>query len=74
MLNTFNVISVAARSGLMPKCLNTACLNQTQAYSKRSKNILRSRYWARNKDGTNKEYNESITLIPDEFKDQGTKY
>lgn len=73
MLNTLSVISGATRSGLMSKCLNTPGYNQVKCYSNKSKNILRSRYWARNKDGTNKEYNESITLIPEEFKDQGKK-
>lgn len=46
--------------------------NSTQvcAYSRNSKNIMRNRYWYRNQDGSYKEYNESITVLPDEFKDQ----
>ena len=36
------------------------------------KNILRNRYRHRNKDGSFKDYNESITLLPEEFKHQGT--
>lgn len=39
----------------------------SKAYSTRSKNILRNRYPHRNKDGTYKEYNESITVLPEEF-------
>ncbi len=41
------------------------------SYSRNSQNILRNRYWYRNKDGQYKEYNESITVIPEEFKEQG---
>ncbi|RNA15230.1 28S ribosomal mitochondrial [Brachionus plicatilis] len=40
------------------------------AYSTRSKNILRQRYQHRNKDGTFKEFNESITVVPKEFEQQ----
>lgn len=40
------------------------------AYSTRGKNILRNRYPHRNKDGTYKEFNESITVVPEEFAQQ----
>jgi hypothetical protein len=47
-------------------------INQTSNYSSRGvRNILRNRYDYRNKDGSFKEYNESITLIPKEFEHQG---
>ena len=44
------------------------------SYSRKSNNILRNRYWYRNPDGQFKEYNESITVLPDEFKEQGKYY
>ncbi len=48
-------------------------LDQSSAYSRKVGNgILRSKYWARNQDGTYKDYNESITILPEEFADQGS--
>ena len=41
------------------------------SYSNQSKNILRNRYQHRNKDGSFKEYNESITILPKEYEEQG---
>jgi hypothetical protein len=48
-------------------------LNQTLTaqYSKVTKDILRNRYPHRNKDGSFKEYNEAITILPKEYEDQG---
>ena len=40
-------------------------------YSRASGNILRNRYVHRNKNGSFKEYNESITIIPEKYKNQG---
>jgi hypothetical protein len=57
--------------------LKSACqfliVNQSYLnYSTRGvRNILRNRYNYRNQDGSFKEYNESITLIPKEFEHQG---
>ena len=57
------------------KCLSklsaSATLVQAKNYSKKPNNILRDRYWDRNRDGSYKEYNESITVLPEEFKEQG---
>lgn len=39
-------------------------------YSTRGKNILRNKYPHKNSDGTFKEYNESITVLPKEFEQQ----
>ncbi|CAF0802913.1 unnamed protein product [Brachionus calyciflorus] len=39
-------------------------------YSSKTKNILRNRYSYRNKDGTYKEFNESITIVPKELEQQ----
>ncbi len=50
------------------------CFNKslsTARYSNKTRNIIRNRYYYRNKDGSYKEYNESITVLPEEFKDQG---
>lgn len=44
---------------------------QTSWYSGRVKNILRNRYPYRNDDGTFKEFNESVTIVPKEFEQQG---
>ncbi len=48
-------------------------LNQTLTaqYSKATKDILRNRYPYRNQDGSFKEYNEAITILPKEYEDQG---
>jgi hypothetical protein len=47
-------------------------INQSSNYSTRGvRNILRNRYSYRNNDGSFKEYNESVTLIPKEFEHQG---
>ena len=43
----------------------------SNSYARKNNAILQGRYWYREKDGRYKEYNESITLIPEEFKDQG---
>ena len=43
----------------------------SSAYSRGVRNILRNRYPFRNADGTYKEYNESITVVPKEFEKQG---
>ena len=45
---------------------------QFKSYS--GKNITRNKYWDRNPDGTYKEFNESITVLPKEFADQGLIY
>ena len=44
---------------------------RVDTYSRRGSNILRGKYWFRNLDGTYKEHNESITVLPEEFADQG---
>lgn len=44
---------------------------RVDSYSRRGSNILRGKYWFRNPDGTYKEHNESITVLPEEFADQG---
>jgi hypothetical protein len=56
------------------RSLKTA-LSATQInhYATRPRNILRNRYNYRNKDGTFKEYNEAITILPKEFEQQGKK-
>lgn len=40
----------------------------------KSQSILRDRFMKRKKDNTKYEYNESITIIPPEFADQGIKH
>jgi hypothetical protein len=40
-------------------------------YSRNSQDILRNRYSHRNKDGSFKEYNETVTIIPKEYEEQG---
>lgn len=52
------------------KLSNTSIINVC-SYSRKSNNILRNKYWYRNPDGQYKEFNESITVLPDEFKEQG---
>ena len=61
------------RSNLLRNCNNKSNINKTfiNEYSRRATNILRNRYVHRNKDGSYKEYNETITLIPERYKDQG---
>jgi hypothetical protein len=44
---------------------------QVKTYAARSRNILRNRYNYRNSDGTYKEYNESIQIIPKELEKHG---
>ena len=50
---------------------NLVVHQQVGFYSKRSSNILRGKYWFRNQDGTYKEHDESVTVLPEEFADQG---
>ena len=51
---------------------SSVLLVQAEAYSRKAgSGILRGKYWARNQDGTYKDYNESITILPEEFAEQG---
>lgn len=51
--------------------LITANSKSARNYSRNVKHILRNRYPHRNMDGTYKEYNETITIVPKEFEKQG---
>ena len=58
---------------LSPLSRSNILLNKIDAkfYTRQGNNITRGRYWNRDKEGKYKEFDESITLLPDEFKGQG---
>ena len=68
-----NKIKYAQKLSLTSQSLVNSILNHPLrvAYSTRSKNVLRNRYPFRNKDGSFKEYNETITIVPKEYEEQG---
>ena len=63
-------MSLINANQLLTSIRNLTSFIQKSSYSSRSRNILRNRYNYRNKDGTFKEYNESIQVLPKEFEEQ----
>lgn len=71
-----SILSGLIRNGVRTSCLalaNSAPVfcQRVDSYSRRGSNILRGKYWFRNPDGTYKEHDESVTVLPEEFADQG---
>ncbi len=59
---------------LLTNCLPKTSLNfDCKRLYRQNKGILRGQYFKKQKDGTPFEYNESITVVPNEFQNQGTR-
>ena len=73
MNKSFRVCFSNIKNVIVNRRLENSFLNQIYMaeYSKRSKDILRNRYVHRNKDGSFKEFNETVTILPKEYEEQG---
>lgn len=61
---------IKSARGLVNVVASSSVKTLVNSYGTRSKNILRNRYEYRNKDGSYKEFNESIQVLPKEFETQ----
>lgn len=73
MNKSFKICLSNINNALVNRILERKIPNLTMLaqYSRNSQDILRNRYPHRNKDGSFKEYNETVTIVPKEYEEQG---